>query len=139
MLSGKGLLPSFAGIARNPIIELPMSAEPVTRDVDAVIVSYLHADHFDEAAADLLRKDIPVLTPYNSAFTNPDNPSERPFFKQRPEGMGFTDALWRLVDFELVRTQAMLSVLPIALAHYQCVRVSGGSSWQAVCLRQGHG
>src|SRR4051794_22434658 len=48
---------------RNPLVELPMPAEDVVRDVDLCIVTHLHGDHFD----DLLPQEIPILTQPESA------------------------------------------------------------------------
>ncbi|MEL6263961.1 MAG: MBL fold metallo-hydrolase, partial [Cyanobacteria bacterium J06626_6] len=47
MLSEKGALPSFAGIAPNPTIDLPVEVASILEGVDAVLVSHMHADHFD--------------------------------------------------------------------------------------------
>jgi L-ascorbate metabolism protein UlaG (beta-lactamase superfamily) len=47
---------------RNPLVELPVRPEDVVRDVDAVLVTHLHADHLDDTAIRLLRgRDVPVL------------------------------------------------------------------------------
>lgn len=89
MLSPKGALPSFAGIAPNPTVDLPASPEEIVEDVDAVLVSHLHADHFDAAAAELLQKDLAVITPRNSALVNPADPETMMSFKAQLEGYGF--------------------------------------------------
>jgi L-ascorbate metabolism protein UlaG (beta-lactamase superfamily) len=47
---------------RNPLVELPFPAEDVVADVDLCVVTHLHGDHFDETAAELLPKDLPILT-----------------------------------------------------------------------------
>ncbi len=91
MLSDKGALPSFAGIAANPIVELPLPAANIVADIDIVIVSHLHADHFDEAAVDLLDKSITVLTPRNGASPNPREGAAAVPFKQSLVTRGFTD------------------------------------------------
>jgi L-ascorbate metabolism protein UlaG (beta-lactamase superfamily) len=46
---------------RNPLVELPVPAEVVVAGVDAVLVTHMHRDHFDDTAAQLLPKDVPVL------------------------------------------------------------------------------
>ena len=46
---------------RNPLCELPEPAELLARNLDAVLVTHLHADHLDQTAVDLLAKDLPVL------------------------------------------------------------------------------
>ena len=51
----------------NPLVELPMPAQEVVRDVDLCIVTHLHGDHFDDAADALLPRDLPILTQPESA------------------------------------------------------------------------
>lgn len=46
---------------RNPLVRLPLPAEEVVRELDAVVVTHLHRDHFDETAARLLPRDVPVF------------------------------------------------------------------------------
>ena len=61
MLSAVGAFRSFAGIAANPTIDLPMAAEQVLQGVEVTIISHLHPDHFDDAAALHLPKDMPIF------------------------------------------------------------------------------
>lgn len=44
---------------RNPTVGLPMDPAQIVSGIDAVILTHLHPDHFDQAAADLIPKDIP--------------------------------------------------------------------------------
>ncbi len=53
--------PSFTGKSLNPLVDLPFSPEEVIIDIDLVIVSHMHSDHFDPAAQELLPKAIPIL------------------------------------------------------------------------------
>jgi L-ascorbate metabolism protein UlaG (beta-lactamase superfamily) len=46
---------------RNPLVELPEPAEVVVAGIDAVLLTHMHRDHFDDTAAQLLPKDLPVL------------------------------------------------------------------------------
>ncbi|HJU47355.1 MAG TPA: MBL fold metallo-hydrolase [Gaiellaceae bacterium] len=46
---------------RNPLVPLPFPAEEVVRGLDAVIVTHLHEDHFDETGARLVPRDVPVF------------------------------------------------------------------------------
>src|SRR4051794_5465593 len=46
---------------RNPLVPLPIPAEEVVRGVDAVFVTHLHRDHFDDAAARLVPRDVAVF------------------------------------------------------------------------------
>ncbi|MBV7264623.1 MBL fold metallo-hydrolase [Erythrobacter ani] len=91
MLSSKGALQSFAGIAPNPTVDLPKPAEEIIAGIDGVIVSHMHSDHFDPAATAMLPKDIPMVTPDNSYTPNrgPDDP--RLAFKDDLENRGFTN------------------------------------------------
>ena len=60
-LAARGTMRAFAGIAKNPLVDLPMSPEEVIQGAEMVIVSHLHSDHFDELAMELLPKDVPIL------------------------------------------------------------------------------
>ena len=61
MLAPKDAYKPFAGIARNPTIELPMPVEAVVQGIEAVAVSHDHPDHFDQTARDVLPKTVPVF------------------------------------------------------------------------------
>ena len=52
---------SFTGRAQNPMVPLPEPIEAILAGVDVVIVSHLHADHFDETAKQVLPKGLPVI------------------------------------------------------------------------------
>ncbi|WP_419869769.1 MBL fold metallo-hydrolase [Chryseobacterium sp. CT-SW4] len=59
MLAPKGAYPGFEGTPnshlQNPLTELPVSPESLL-DADAVIVTHLHPDHWDEAAIRMIPK-----------------------------------------------------------------------------------
>ena len=65
MLAEKGTYPPFPGSIKqdqyNPTVSLPTSVDEIISGVDAVIVTHLHLDHFDEAAQRLLPKDIKMF------------------------------------------------------------------------------
>ncbi|MGL4733791.1 MAG: MBL fold metallo-hydrolase [Enterovibrio sp.] len=65
MLAKKDAYPGFEGTyrshLRNPLVELLGSAQDVIADVDAVIVTHTHLDHWDAAAQQLLPKEIPLF------------------------------------------------------------------------------
>ena len=69
MLSAKGAWAGFAGTARselrNPLVELPFSIETIV-DVDAVIVTHTHQDHWDEAAIAAIPKTLPVYVQHDA-------------------------------------------------------------------------
>ena len=54
-------VPNTPNDRRNPLVELPEPVELLVRNLDAVLVTHLHADHLDETAVDLLPKDVPLL------------------------------------------------------------------------------
>lgn len=57
----KHSLRSFTGRSPNPMVDLPLAPEAIVQDVELVIVSHLHTDHFDAAAQEALPKDVPVM------------------------------------------------------------------------------
>lgn len=61
MLSQKGAFESFAGVAKNPILDLPMAEDEIVNDVDAVLVTHTHIDHFDPAAQEIIHKHLPIF------------------------------------------------------------------------------
>ena len=69
MLADRHALPGFAGTVssqqRNPMEHLPLSIANII-DVDAVIVTHLHENHWDQAARGALSKDLPVVTQNNT-------------------------------------------------------------------------
>ncbi|MDP9457681.1 MAG: MBL fold metallo-hydrolase [Actinomycetota bacterium] len=61
MLSPPGAMPPIQNTPnddRNPLVPLP---DLDLSSLDAVLVTHTHADHFDGAAAEALRKDLPLL------------------------------------------------------------------------------
>ena len=65
MLAKKGAYPGFEGTYRselhNPLVELPMATQEILAGVDAIIVTHTHLDHWDDAAQQLLPKDLPLF------------------------------------------------------------------------------
>jgi L-ascorbate metabolism protein UlaG (beta-lactamase superfamily) len=65
MLSPKGAFPGFPGTyrseLRNPLVDLPFSADEVLKSVEAVVVTHTHTDHWDEAAQQQIPKKMPVF------------------------------------------------------------------------------
>jgi L-ascorbate metabolism protein UlaG (beta-lactamase superfamily) len=63
-LAEKGAYPGFEGTAnshlRNPLVDLTVPMNEIL-DVDAVIVTHLHPDHWDEAAKNLVPKDMLIF------------------------------------------------------------------------------
>jgi L-ascorbate metabolism protein UlaG (beta-lactamase superfamily) len=46
---------------RNPLVPLPFPADGILRDLDGVLVTHLHRDHFDETGERLLPRGLPVF------------------------------------------------------------------------------
>ncbi len=71
MLAEKGTMPPFGtGVGlppapredqNNPLVSLPTSIDNIISNIDAVIVTHLHPDHWDEAAIEVLQKDIKLF------------------------------------------------------------------------------
>ncbi|WP_228466028.1 MBL fold metallo-hydrolase [Chryseobacterium balustinum] len=78
MLSPKGAIDSWAGIQKNPTVELTMPVEDIVRDVDLVIVTHTHEDHFDKPASSTLNKSVALIM----------QPADKEFFKKE----GFMNA-----------------------------------------------
>jgi len=70
MLCDKETFPPFApGLKKNPSVDLIMPVQEVINDVNAVLLTHSHPDHFDEVAAQLLPKDIKVFcAPTDESF-----------------------------------------------------------------------
>lgn len=76
MLSPKGAIESWAGVERNPTIELKMPVEDILKDVDLVIVTHTHEDHFDRVARKTIDKSVELMI----------QPADKDFFEK--EGFG---------------------------------------------------
>ncbi|MET3729020.1 L-ascorbate metabolism protein UlaG (beta-lactamase superfamily) [Fictibacillus halophilus] len=66
MLAEKGTYPPFPNSPRqeqkNPLVDLPTSLKKIIKGIDAVIVTHLHYDHWDEVAKEVLPKDIQLFS-----------------------------------------------------------------------------
>ena len=68
MLGAKGSIPALpAEICPNPpqampLHDLPLPVDEIVAQVDAILATHLHFDHFDEAAVKLLPHDLPVIS-----------------------------------------------------------------------------
>ncbi|UFH31589.1 MBL fold metallo-hydrolase [Chryseobacterium sp. C-71] len=78
MLSQKGAIDSWAGIQKNPTVELTMPVEEIVKDIDLVIVTHTHEDHFDKPASSTLNKSVELIM----------QPADKEFFKKE----GFINA-----------------------------------------------
>lgn len=78
MLSPKGAIDSWAGIQKNPTVELTIPVEEIVKDIDLVIVTHTHEDHFDKPASSTLNKSVELIM----------QPADKEFFKKE----GFINA-----------------------------------------------
>lgn len=65
MLAVKGAYKGFEGTPRshlrNPLVDLPVPVSEVIK-ADAVILTHLHEDHWDQAARNLIPRNMPIFT-----------------------------------------------------------------------------
>ncbi|MFC2949385.1 MBL fold metallo-hydrolase [Virgibacillus sediminis] len=66
MLAEKGTYPPFPNSPRqdqnNPLVSLPTSIDDIMKGINAVIVTHLHYDHWDEAAKEALPKEVKIFS-----------------------------------------------------------------------------
>jgi len=53
-------IPAKGMCERNPLVSLPFNLN-FLKNVDAVLLTHLHNDHFDQKAINYLDKDIPII------------------------------------------------------------------------------
>jgi L-ascorbate metabolism protein UlaG (beta-lactamase superfamily) len=89
-------VPNTPNPRRSPLVDLPEPPEAAIAGIDAVLVTHLHRDHFDDTARKLLPRDLPV-------FCQPPD-------TERLHADGFTDVRpvhgdAKLGDLLIVRTE----------------------------------
>lgn len=50
-----------ASLGRSPLVDLPWPVEDILFGIDAVLLTHLHEDHFDQRARDLIPRSVPAL------------------------------------------------------------------------------
>jgi len=142
MLGAKGAYAAAPGAfneqVRNPVVDLPIPADDVAR-ADAVIVTHLHVDHWDEVAQKLLPKHMPIFAQNAedaqriraTGFTDVRILTSESEFKgvtlSRTEGQHGSDATMA------VRGKQLGSVSGVVLQRpgYKTVYVAGDTVWNA--------
>jgi L-ascorbate metabolism protein UlaG (beta-lactamase superfamily) len=76
-LGEKGAYPPFPNSLRqdqnNPLVGLPTSIDNMISNLDAVIVTHLHLDHWDDAAKEVLPKDVKMFVQNDEDATEVKN------------------------------------------------------------------
>jgi L-ascorbate metabolism protein UlaG (beta-lactamase superfamily) len=78
MFFPKGAFDPIAGKERNPMVDLPLSIDDIIKDIDLVLVTHTHPDHFDPVASETLNKSIKLI----------NQPADEAYF----QNAGFTHA-----------------------------------------------
>ncbi|UCG24041.1 MAG: MBL fold metallo-hydrolase [Chloroflexota bacterium] len=60
-LAPKHSIRSFAGVSRNPIVDLPCPIPEILDGVELLILSHLHVDHFDPLAQESLPENLKIF------------------------------------------------------------------------------
>ena len=59
---GLEIAPTLEGKkTRIPLVDLPLPIEEIIKDIDAIIISHMHFDHWDDYTAKLIPKYIPIF------------------------------------------------------------------------------
>jgi len=61
LLAAKGAYNPFAGGERNPTVDLPLPVNDIISDIDLVLVTHTHSDHFDAVAKEVLPKAVKLI------------------------------------------------------------------------------
>lgn len=97
MFSEKGAFQSFAGIQKNPTVDLKVPITEIISSLDLVLVTHTHPDHFDEAATMTLNKSVLLF----------HQPSDTAYFKNEKfiNAQSIT-ASTKWNNIEIIRTDA---------------------------------
>ena len=47
---------------RLPLVDIPVPVEEIIKDLEAVIITHMHVDHWDDYTAKLIPKYIPICS-----------------------------------------------------------------------------
>jgi L-ascorbate metabolism protein UlaG (beta-lactamase superfamily) len=57
----KHSLPSYAGISKNPLVDLPITINNILNGVEMILLSHNHSDHFDSVAQSIISKSSLIV------------------------------------------------------------------------------
>jgi L-ascorbate metabolism protein UlaG (beta-lactamase superfamily) len=143
MFAPKGFYEGFPNTyrsqLRNPLVELPLKVETILQDVDAVIVTHTHLDHWDDQAQQAIPKDLPIFvqnqqdqeTLKAQGFKDVRVLTETVFEGvklRKTGGQHGTDAMYRIPELKMGLGETM-GVVFEALGH-ETIYLVGDSIWR---------
>lgn len=136
-LAEKGAYPPFPNSIRqdqnNPLVSLPTSIDNIIGNVDAVILTHLHLDHWDEAAKEALPKDIKMFVQneedataiQNDGFQNVEVLQEETVF----EGITLTKTKGEHGRGEILKLAGLVCGVIFKHANEKTLYVAGDTVW----------
>ncbi|MGX6443531.1 MBL fold metallo-hydrolase [Neobacillus sp. K501] len=136
-LAEKGTYPPFPNSVRqdqnNPLVSLPTSIDNIISNVDAVILTHLHLDHWDEAAKVALPKDIKMFVQndedataiQNDGFQNVEVLQEDTVF----EGITLTKTKGEHGRGEILKRVGLVCGVIFKHANEKTLYVAGDTVW----------
>jgi L-ascorbate metabolism protein UlaG (beta-lactamase superfamily) len=132
MFSPKGNFESFAGISKNPTVDLPVSIDSILEGVDFVIVTHKHIDHFDNLAKEKLKKDIKLFCqPADKEFIKKSKfvNTEVVEWKTTFENVTITRTKGKHGSGEILTQMGEVSGFVLQAEHEPTVYIVGDSIW----------
>jgi L-ascorbate metabolism protein UlaG (beta-lactamase superfamily) len=125
-------IPNTPNPRRNPLVEMPEGWQSAINTADALIVTHLHMDHFDETAARVLDRSLPLFGQPEDAGTL----TERGFMDLRPVDREATFGQVRFVRTpgehgtgEIGRLMAPVSGFVLSAPGEASVFIAGDTIW----------
>jgi len=117
---------------RNPLVELPANAETLLANIDALIVTHLHQDHFDDTARAQLDTSLPLF----GQPADVDRLTEDGFSNLYPvdeqltwEGIRFTRTKAQHGTGEIAGAMAPVSGFVLAVEGEPALYLTGDTIW----------